>query len=198
MIFSLESKYPPVLVHKQELEKYKNIKWVVVLSGGGDFNRGLSANNQLFISTLARLIEGIRIVKKIPDAKILLSGGAGGSKYPSAMIMANTSLDMGIARERIVIEKKSNDTKDEAKLIKNIVGQEKIILVTSANHLPRSSALFKKVGVNHIPAPCDYFNNLGSQGFFYNMIPKARNMYKTKIAIYEYLGIAWAYLRGLI
>jgi len=35
-------------------------------------------------------------------------------------------------------ESESKDTKDEARLIKEMVGDDKFVLVTSASHMPRS------------------------------------------------------------
>jgi len=63
---------------------------------------------------------------------------------------------MGVSDSDIVLEPDSKDTKDEAVLIQKIVGNEKLILVTSASHMPRSMALFKKRGMQPIPAPTDH------------------------------------------
>ena len=37
-----------------------------------------------------------------------------------------------------------------------MIGREKFILVTSAAHMPRSMALFRKRGLQPIPAPADF------------------------------------------
>ena len=41
-------------------------------------------------------------------------------------------------------------------VVKEIVGKDKFILVTSASHMLRAMALFRKQGMEPIPAPTDY------------------------------------------
>jgi len=45
--------------------------------------------------------------------------------------------------------------KDEAVLVQKIVQEDRFVLVTSANHMPRSMALFRKLWME--PAPAKYF-----------------------------------------
>jgi uncharacterized SAM-binding protein YcdF (DUF218 family) len=98
----------------------------------------------------------------------------------------------------VILESLSKDTKDEARLIKNIVGNDRFVLVTSASHMPRSMALFKKLGMQPIPAPTDYWvkerQGISPAMFF----PSSNGLRKAERAFYEYLGLAWANLRGQI
>ncbi len=74
----------------------------------------------------------------------------------NAVVMAGVANVMGIGGNRLVLEELSKDTKDQARLIHKIVGDERFILITSASHMPRSMALFQKLGMKPIPAPADY------------------------------------------
>jgi uncharacterized SAM-binding protein YcdF (DUF218 family) len=96
------------------------------------------------------------------------------------------------------LESSSKDTKDEARLIKDMVGNESFFLVTSASHMPRSVALFKKEGMNPIPAPTDHRikeRQRLSPGMFF---PWAGNLIKAELAVHEYLGLGWAKIRNQI
>lgn len=59
-------------------------------------------------------------------------------------------------------------TRDEATKVAELAqkrGWKKVLLVTSASHLPRSVAVFKKLGVTVVPVPCHYlssYNRLGT------------------------------------
>ena len=204
----LEYKYAPLL----SLEDMHHVKWVVVLGGGHTSDPQLPITSQLSDASTARLIEGIRLHNMLPESKIILSGGGSfgpqitqitqilkmGDPVPNAKIMADVALSIGINKEDLVLESVSKDTKDEAMLIQKIVGKDRFVLVTSASHMPRSVALFKKYGMHPIPAPTDYFvkkRQRVSPGIFF---PSANNLCKAERAFHEYLGIAWAKLRGQI
>ena len=70
--------------------------------------------------------------------------------------MARIAELLGVKPQDIVLESDSRDTADEAEIIAKMIGRERFILVTSAAHMPRSMALFKKRGLQPIPAPTDF------------------------------------------
>ncbi|MEE9555831.1 MAG: ElyC/SanA/YdcF family protein, partial [Candidatus Adiutricales bacterium] len=90
-------------------------------------------------------------------------------------------------------------TKDQARIIKKIVGSERVILVTSASHMPRSMALFEKQGMRPIPAPTNFLAVKRSEKRkLKDFLPTAGAAFKTERAFHEYLGLAWAKIRGQI
>jgi uncharacterized SAM-binding protein YcdF (DUF218 family) len=198
----LENKFRP---HEIQLPNKRNIstdtypvKFIVVLGGGHTTNPQLPVTSQIKKTALVRLIEGIRIQRKYPDSKLILSGGIVFDPIPHAMIMADIASELGIDENDIIIEAESRDTKDEAMLIKSIVKDERFVLVTSASHMPRSMALFKKLGMTPVAAPTAHLVKnvkiISPISFF----PSASNLDKSKRAFYEYLGITWAKLRRQI
>jgi len=72
--------------------------------------------------------------------------------------------------------------------------------VTSAFHMPRAVALFRKVGLRPVPAPADYeIKRSRETGITPETFqPHADNFKRTEKAAYEYLGLVWARLRGAI
>jgi uncharacterized SAM-binding protein YcdF (DUF218 family) len=190
----LENKYPPLL----RLETIHNIKWIVVLGGGHTSDPKLPVTCQLSEASLVRLVEGVRLHRELAGSKLVLSGGSVFDRVSNAKVLSEVAMAIGVKKEDIVLEELSKDTEDEAHLIQNIVGQERFVLVTSASHMPRSVALFKKLGMHPIPAPTDYLVKESQKivpGMFY---PNANSLLKSQRAFYEYLGLAWAKLRGLI
>jgi len=194
LLKSLEYKYPPVL----NSTNIADVRWVVVLGGGHTSDSALPMTSQINEGTLVRLVEGIRLHKMFPGSKLILSGGAVFDPVPNAKVMADVASILGVEERDIVLESESKDTKDEARLIKEMVGDDKFVLVTSASHMPRSMELFEKQGMKPIPAPTDYMvkERQGiSPAMFY---PSATGIIKAERAFYEYLGFAWAKLRGQI
>jgi uncharacterized SAM-binding protein YcdF (DUF218 family) len=112
--------------------------------------------------------------------------------------MAQIAGLLGVKPQDISLESDSRDTPDQAKIVAEIIGREKFILVTSAVHMPRSMALFRKRGLHPIPAPGD-FRVRGAQRFDPgNFFPRASSLGHMETAVHEYLGLAWAWLRGEI
>jgi uncharacterized SAM-binding protein YcdF (DUF218 family) len=191
----LEYEHPPL----KSMEGLSNVRWVAVLGGGHVSDPRLPATGQIGVSTLVRLAEGIRIHKMLPESKLILSGGASFDPVPNAEVMAEVALALGMVEDDLVLESTSRDTKDEARLIKEILGDAPFVLVTSASHMPRSVALFEELGMRPIPAPTGYRvkERQGARhphGYF----PSADGLQNAQTAVYEYLGLAWARLRGQI
>ena len=190
----LEYKYPPLL----KLEGVHNIKWIVVLGGGHQSDPSIPSTSQLSDASIARLVEGIRLHKMLPGSKLILSGGGAFDPVPDAEILQDCALAIGVRKNNLILESVSKDTKDEARLIEEIVGNDSFVLVTSASHMPRSMALFEKRGMHPIPAPTEHLAKESqkiSPGMFF---PSADGLKKAERVFHEYLGLAWAKIRGQI
>ena len=197
LVRPLEQKYPTI----SAFEELKDIKWIVVLGGGCTSDAVLPANSQLSDASLSRLVEGIRIYKNLlPQSRLILSGRSGiVDQIPVARVMADTARLLGINEEHLIIEDASKDTKDHPKFIQKIVENDRFVLVTSASHMPRSIALFKKHGMNPIPAPTEYLAKERQGGISPDMFfPSSEGLRKAERAFHEYLGLAWAKVRGQI
>lgn len=199
----LESNYRPHDIQMSKEIYYDSadtdfIKYIVVLGGGHTTNPELPVSSQISESTMVRLVEGIRIYRKYLGSKLILSGGNVLDPVPNAVMMANLAQDLGVNKHDIIMESESADTKDEARLIKPIVSDEKFFLVTSAAHMPRSMEMFKKLGMNPIPAPAGHLSNHIEGTRRLSFFPTSRNLNKSQNAAHEYLGMIWASLRGQI
>jgi uncharacterized SAM-binding protein YcdF (DUF218 family) len=175
-----------------------SVKWIVVLGGGHTTDQEIPVTSQVSDESLVRLIEGVRLHNKIPGSKLILSGGKVFDAISDAEVMGEIAMGIGVKQEDIVLESSSKDTEEQAQLIEPIVGNDEFILVTSAVHMPRSIALFRKLGMHPIPAPTGHLVK-ESQGinpllFF----PDAYGFSKVESAFHEYLGLVWAKLRGKI
>lgn len=192
---SLESRYatltgPPVGVAPE------SVRWVVVLGGGHSTNPAEPALSRLDGPTLKRLVEGVRLISVFPQARLLLSGGRVFDSTSQAEVMAQAARELGVPDGRLVLEAEGRDTAEEAERVRRIVGNDRFALVTSAWHEPRAMAEFRRVGMDPIPAPCDLQHGR-SEGWSLDLVgPNARRLALAECAIHEYLGMAWAWLRG--
>ena len=91
-----------------------------------------------------RVRETVRVSKLYPDARILYSGGGTEAQLGKKLLTR-----LGVAPERIIIEDRSQNTAENAKLSKIIAApkpSEKWLLVTTAFHMPRAMGAFRAVG----------------------------------------------------
>lgn len=197
LINSLKKQYPPYK-HDDTLKSDQLPKLVIVLSGGHIAKPSLPVQSRLGYETLIRLIEGIRIYRALPDGKLFLSGGAPEGSISSAQEMARLAIELGAKEEDIIIETKSANTEEQAQIIKSMVGDEPFILVTSAFHMPRTMALFLKLGMRPVPAPTQNIEERILVSGPKPLFPYLINLEKSEIAFHEYLGIVWARITNQI
>lgn len=151
-----------------------------------------------------RLIYALRLYREGKARKILLSGGGIEWYTPSsanpAREMATLLELMGVPSEALVLEDRSQNTLQNAQFTQKMLaewGVKRILLVTSAMHMPRAVQAFKRQGLEVIPAPTDYtVTQLGWQtmtaptlvNLVLNLIPTADNLSLTSRALKEILG----------
>jgi len=172
--------------------------YIVVLGGGHTSDPNIPATSRLSTDTLSRVVEGIRLQRESPGSKLVLCGGTVFDPVPEADSMYEVALQLGVRDEEIILERDSKDTKDQARLVKEIVGEASFLLVTSASHMPRSLALFEKVGLSPRPAPAGFMSKAGqgwSPGAYW---PSSGDLRKTERAFYEIMGTLWGRIRGLL
>ncbi len=188
---SLESRYQPL---SSESLSDSNVRWIVVLGGGHDSSKPVGL--QLTSSSLARVVEGVRIYRMKPGRKLILSGGSVFDPVPNADAMFHMAKILGVNERDIVLERKAKDTEEEAKFLASMIGNEKCYLVTSAIHMPRSVGLFRKYKMNLVPAPTDYSFRPQNPPLLLRILPNATSLQQSERAMREYLGITWSRLRG--
>ena len=174
------------------------VQYVVVLAGGHKSDPNIPVTSRISGHSMIRLVEGIRILRKNPGARLILSGGGAVDPVPEARVMAEISQFMGVSKDDMIIESASNDTKDQAWLIKPIVGTAPFVLVTSATHMPRSMALFQKMGMRPIPGPAGTTSRIKMPFSPQDIFPSVSSLNSTTEAVHEYLGLLWGKLKGQI
>ena len=157
-----------------------------------------------------RLLYGVKLYKDGAAPYILLTGGRiewYGGNSSEAESMATIMEIMGVPREAMLLESRSLNTYENAVYTKEILDRrniKKILLVTSAAHMPRSLAIFKKQGIDAIPAPADFLvsdrnlveNGISAESRILSFFPKPESLDRTTQIIKEYIGTFIYRLRG--
>lgn len=151
-----------------------------------------------------RVLYGARLYREGYAPKVILSGGRiswSGKSAGEAQDMETLMTFMGVPKTAFLLDSTSLNTYQNAVNVKAILTQENIkgpvLLVTSAIHMPRSIAIFKKQGINAIAAPTDYlFDNTpvapGLLDFILRLFPDSEALFQTTQALKEYIGL-WIY-----
>jgi uncharacterized SAM-binding protein YcdF (DUF218 family) len=148
----LESQYAPI----SSSNLNKEVRWIVVLGGGSREDKALTPEDRLGDASLKRLLEGVRLSRRLPQSQLVLSGGDYQGISPDALVMQQVALEHGVARARIILETASRDTTDQARFLKDRLGQAPFYLVTSAGHMTRARRMFIRSGTQPIAAPTDF------------------------------------------
>ncbi len=139
----------------------------------------------IFVNSLENNFVCLTDTNTIKEAEYIIILGGG---YNDAENMPTTSQLGSSSLLRLVEGIRLKKINPNTKLIFSykLIGNKKLILVTSANHMKRAVYLFEKMGCNVIPAPCDF---LVKNIKYYPALPSWSSIKQTEYAIHEYIGI---------
>jgi uncharacterized SAM-binding protein YcdF (DUF218 family) len=177
----------------------------IVLGGFSNFN--INTDERLnFNQAVNRLTDAIVLYKKRRVRKLLITGGDGnliGEKSPEALKVEPFLLQMGVRQEDILLESSSRNTHENALLTKQLLDNQglstsKLLLITSAFHMPRSMGCFKKVGLTVQPFPAHFMGEAPSLSANYWLKPDAQALYYWEVILKEWIGYVVYSLKGYI
>ncbi|HIK45035.1 MAG TPA: YdcF family protein [Leptolyngbyaceae cyanobacterium M65_K2018_010] len=159
-----------------------------------------------------RVLHGAQLYLAGKAPLIIFSGGRitwgqAPTTRSEAADMADLALALGVPATAMVQEPDSLNTYQNALYVKGILEQrgiKRVLLVTSAMHMPRSLAIFKKQGIEAIPAPTDFHIAAETlalaqttwQGRWLSWVPQTENLHYLTRALKEYVGIVIYRLKG--
>ncbi|MDF1655624.1 MAG: ElyC/SanA/YdcF family protein [Coxiellaceae bacterium] len=190
LLSQLERHYAAVI------EPDPTIHQVLVLGAGMIYDKRLPGDMQLSAASILRLVEAIRLYKKLPEAKLILSGGKTIDEHQEAKVREKLAELLAVPEKDIELLPPAKNTHQEARFASKVVQQQPFYLVTSAAHMRRSVALFKKQGLHPVAAPSNFIVRLGKKNPYRYYIPNTGNLVKTYIYLYETIGYCWYRLTG--
>lgn len=170
--------------------------YVVVLGGGNAYMPGRPALSRLSSSALGRITEATRLLRVLPDAKLVLAGPPVGKRPSHATVLAQSAISLGVDPQRIVLVEQVRDTEDESLAVRERVGQAPFALVTSAWHMPRAMALFRHAGLNPVACPADFTAHDDGEWHWRDLLWDVESLERSTWAVRERLGYLWIALRG--
>ena len=176
---------------------------IIVLGGGFEGGINLARGGYELNSGGDRFVEAAVLARRYPQARVVVTGGTGalllqgegdGDTAPRLLIA------LGVEPERLVLENRSRNTHENAVLTRAMVEPaegETWLLVTSAFHMPRSVALFRKAGFDVVPWPTDY-RTAGNETVGLAQDNVADSLQNLTVALREWIGLVAYRLTGRI
>ena len=188
------------------LTKVEKTYDVGIVLGGWIAEEDERLNRVVFKRVPDRLFQGYRLYKTGKVKKLLISGGSGHYLYPEkseARAIKKYLLEIGVPDKDILIDPDSRNTHQNATFSKVILQKhdslQRKLLITSAIHMRRAAACFRKEGVSF-----DMFgtDQIAKQDHVYNLevlfVPDVNSFYYWHLLIHEWIGYVVYDVRGYI
>lgn len=182
---------------------------IVILGGSQDPDASIALGQPVLNEAAERLVVGLALARRFPDARVLISGGSGalaGNDTSEARAGALMLESLGLDPARILIEERSRNTHENAVFSRDLAqpqdgekeGEkegETWLLVTSAFHMPRSVGVFREAGFEVVPYPVD-FRTTGRDGSLQGFATISDGLRRFDVAMREYVGLVAYRLTG--
>lgn len=176
-------------------------KGIIVL--GGAINSEVTRGRKRPATNEAgeRFTVAVALARQFPNAVLLVSNGGGhriDHDDPFGYAEYRLLEGLGVARQRIIYERASSNTYENAVMGYDMVkpkAGELWLLVTSAKHMPRAVGSFRKAGFDVLPWPVDYWTPGPDSrlGFFGRA---SVGLKFSDAAAKEWLGLLFYYFAG--
>lgn len=195
MIEPLEDRFPPFK------DDGKPVDGVILLGGAEVAELGLLRGLPAFNDAGERVMAFADLSRRYPNAKLVFVGGTGtigGPEGAEAKMMRLSLPMLGIAPDRVIFEKLSRNTAENARFAKALLNPkpgERWLLVTSAMHMPRAVGCFRQVGFDVTAYPTD-FRTAGPNYLNHTFSRAAIGLDFTDNGAKEWVGLVVYYLTG--
>ena len=184
---------PPPL----EAEAARRAQAIVILGGGRNRSAIEWGGETVNDWTLQRLRYGAQLARNTSLPVYVTGGKPTGGSHPEGELMAGTlARDFGVAVKWI--DNAADTTRENALMAAKDLkpaGIQRIVLVTTAIHMPRSQAAFENAGFIVTPAPTDY---AGQRPFgVYQLVPSPGALRLSHFALREWISQGVYWLRGI-
>lgn len=149
-----------------------------------------------------RFFGGVELYAAGKAPRLVFTGGLlpwQGEQEPEGQVLRRMALRFGVPANAMVVSGPAQNTEQESAAVRQLLepGVQRIVLVTSAFHMPRAQRLFEQAGFVVTPYPVDFRVTVrGTTPMDY--LPEASALERTDIAVRELLGRGYYALRAIL
>jgi uncharacterized SAM-binding protein YcdF (DUF218 family) len=174
--------------------KAKQAEVIVVLSTGRTVAPGPDKISEWHDAD--RFFGGIELFQAGKAPLIIFTGGSAPWEKDAPLegeILARHARSMGVPAEAVRVTRQAFNTKEEAAAVRERLPVKpesgaRILLVTSALHMPRAKKVFEKAGFQVLPFPVDFVTSATKKTYPTDFVPSAAGLFKTSAALRELYG----------
>jgi uncharacterized SAM-binding protein YcdF (DUF218 family) len=153
-----------------------------------------------------RLFQTLALYHKGRIKKIIFTGGSGSIEFPDkkeGLYVKKYLKSIHVPDSTTIIESESKNTYENAvftkKLLDSLNLKGNFLLVTSAYHMPRALAVFKKAGYQNLtPYITNKASGIRRFSFDHLFIPSAGALFSLEALIHEWVGYLIYRLKGYV
>jgi uncharacterized SAM-binding protein YcdF (DUF218 family) len=151
-----------------------------------------------------RMLEALRLYRAGKAPIVVLSGGdnpllAKDRNLHEADEMRAILNEWGVPDSAILVENGSINTRENALFTYRLLEPrsiQRVILVTSAIHMPRAASTFRRAGFEVVPVPADFLTGWEKRFSLFDWFPSSGALMNSKDAMHEWLGLCVYRMRG--
>ena len=181
-----------------EQSKIEQANAIVVLSGMVRVIKKKNGLDYEWNDAVDRIFSGIDLFKLKKAPILIFTAGKlpWSVGLPEGEYLRDIAIKFGVPKKNIIITENVVNTEKEAIAVKKLFSIEspKVILVTSAFHMPRAKIVFEKAGLRVIPFFVDFRSSNEKQTLM-SFIPSAGAFASTSFFIRETIGRIYYYLK---
>jgi uncharacterized SAM-binding protein YcdF (DUF218 family) len=174
----------------------------IVLGGIGEVDLRLKKINFTYAGD--RLFQALRLYKLKRVDRIIFTGGSGSLEFPEkkeGIYVQKYLREIEVPDSALLFESESKNTYENAVLTREKLGDSllnsKYLLVTSAVHMPRAMAVFKKAGFSNItPYITNKSSGIRRYTFDHLLIPNSEASTHLEFLLHEWVGFMMYKIKG--
>ncbi len=166
---------------------------VVLLGGVVDDRATATFGAPQYNEGVERMLVTFDLLRAGRAKQVVVSSGAldaSRADVVEARVIAKQLSDWGIAADRVVVEDQARNTRENAVYVAKIArdrGMTRLLVVTSAMHMPRALDCFRAVGLDVDAEPVDY-RSFDSGRFSSTWLPRAGLLTQSSSVLREVFG----------
>jgi uncharacterized SAM-binding protein YcdF (DUF218 family) len=174
--------------------KPEHVDGIIMLGGDEKTLISEKRGQPVAFDSARRYIMFASLAREYPNAKLIFTGGSGllapEAKLKDAEVARHILKNLGVPVDRMVFEDTSHNTRENAVRSADVIKptpQQNWLLITSASHMPRSMACFRKAGWNVYAAPTGYQTT--GEFSYKPQFNFEEHLRKMTVAMHEYYGL---------
>src|SRR5882757_7783174 len=188
LLYPLEQRFPPWDAARGAPDG------IIVLGASIEAELSAAHGTPVVRNAPDRIVTAAALARRYPNARVVFSGGSPNlisNDAREADFAGQVFEGLGIAKSRLIMERRSRNTLENAEFSKALVAPkpgERWLLVTSAYHMPRSVGLFRKAGFPVEAYPVDWRVG-GRDGLFTFSNLAVEGLWRSDTGIREWMGL---------